>query len=406
MPQKKKNIITIIFDIDSNRRYSKLKAIEKIQLIKNRIHDVCKILKTQNPNDTWIVVWREYGIFERNSNSISNKIKKQLKKEMINISKRYPHLIIIAGTVLTCKKKPVAYLNNVKQYYKKLDWIKKLEEKCSDKQMHQHINKIETVSKKAKNDNASTIRVTSNKARVYFHGKEKRHGKTAPFSENSYIPDAIYQPGKNNNFDPVITIDEYPLDISIGIEICREHADVIHYLKYMVEDKKISQKPLLHFIISNTISLDRKNLCAKLGAIHVDSEEPPRLVLSQDFENQNATIKLYHCKVMEPIQNLIDFIEPEYPVQHKMQQTINDSKKLTWINNYPLTENIKKFLNNFFPSPIKMMMNGFDSGKKSRYQPNQIEKMRFFTDKNNKRKLDEYASSADQIIVKKIKNQP
>lgn len=324
MLRKKKEIALVVFDIDSDKSFKKLKAVEKIELIKNRLHETCRILQKQNPRATWIVSWREYGIRERNTNSISNKIKNKFKKNMLSISKQYPNLIIIAGTVLVRKKRNVSHLEKIKDYYSKLQWADDIEKEENDHEFKQHKKQIEILSKKINEEKLKKIRVTSNKARVYYHGIEKRHGKTTPFDENRNISDAIYQPGKDKNLDPVIVIDEWPHYFSIGIDICREHLNMFQYLKYTVENENDGQKPLLHFIISATIDLDLKSVCAKLGAVHVDSKHSPKLVLSRGYLKQNIAISLYQCHVMTPIKNLIDPITPEYPIQYKLLDQIEE----------------------------------------------------------------------------------
>ena len=82
--------------------YLKLSGIEKLNLIERRLKDVCEQLNISNPNDKWILAWREHGL----STICTPELKKEFKNRMLKLTKSYPHLTIIGGTMLSVKKSP------------------------------------------------------------------------------------------------------------------------------------------------------------------------------------------------------------------------------------------------------------------------------------------------------------
>src|SRR5262245_40027671 len=90
---------------DAFDEYEKLSGEEKIKYVEKRIKDICEQLKDKEPDAMWVVTWREYGITEGGpeSRSISNELKKQFKAAMLDLTRAYPNLTILAGTVSTQK---------------------------------------------------------------------------------------------------------------------------------------------------------------------------------------------------------------------------------------------------------------------------------------------------------------
>lgn len=332
MFRKKNKISLIILDLDKQKSYANLKAMEKIELIEQRIHEVCQLLKKKHPESTWIIAWREYGVRERSNNSISNKINQYFKKEMKKLSQQYPNLVILAGTTLVRKKRNISYINKLKHFYKNIDWAKTIEDENNWQQIKKHKKQIQILEDKAKTENLSKIRVTSNKARVYCQGIEKKHGKTTPFEENEKIADCIYQPGKGNNLSPIINLHKKPINLSIAIDICREHIEEFQYVKYFVENDNWNIKPLLHFIISASMSLHLESISASFAAVHVDNQYAPRIVLSRGYEKENVELHAYSCDVTKPIKQLHFPILLEYPPQFKLLDKIDEMQSIKLIS--------------------------------------------------------------------------
>ena len=319
---KANQIAVIAFDLDTERSYRELSAINKIKLIKRRIQNVCELLKKEKPKATWIFVWREYGIFDINSRSISNIAKQSFKKQMKLLSLKYPNLIIIGGTVATRKKLQGGDLGVIKSYYDSLKLYEEIEDKdeylCN--QIQYHKDDIEDLE-------GCDVIAFANKARVFFHGEEKKHGKLTPYSETIDKLNGIFQPAKGKNLSPILDIKKDPLNIRIGIEICREHLQEFKVLQQYMIDKAIKDKPLLHFVLSNTISLDLDSACASYAVIHVDSHEDNPPVLTRDHHKHNIDFSYYKFLIMQPIKQLNRPVTPVYPLQYRLLDKIDTLTK-------------------------------------------------------------------------------
>lgn len=237
------------------------------------------------------------------------------------ISKKYPNLIIVAGTVLTRKEKRVADLPRLLTYYDSLNWLEAIEKLQGESKEHHHLwqhkNQIEKILQ-GNYEKDKKIIVTSNKARVYYRGIEMRHGKMAPYHETKDLGEfAVYQPGKGNNLNPIIKIND---ELNIAVSICREMQPGFDLVKHA--EKK--DKPMLHFILSHSIPLPVMSLRATKAAIQVDSRYDPIFVLLRDHKVQNGSIKVYPLAVDEKITKLNYIVKSVYPVQFQILDRIDE----------------------------------------------------------------------------------
>lgn len=314
-------IVIIPFMLDADDHYDKLSADEKIEFLAKRIQEVGELLQKQKPDAKTIICWREYGIYDFNSRSISNESRKKLKNTMKAISIKYPNLIIIAGTVLTRKEKTVEDLPKILTYYESLKWLESIEKHQSESKEERHLWLHKNQVQKIQNshyDKDQKIMVTSNKARVYYHGTEIRHGKVAPYDETKGLGElALYQPGKGNNLNSIIKIDD---GLNMAVSICREMQPGFDLVKHAA----VKEIPMLHFVLSHTIPLPLSSLCATDAAIHIDSRYDPTWVLPREYKKQNAIINVYTVALDEKIIKLGNRVKPIYPVQFQILDRIDD----------------------------------------------------------------------------------
>lgn len=315
---QKDDIVIIPFLLDIGKSFKELPPSDKINLLENRIYEVCQILGKTKPNATWIIGWREYGIEGVKGFSITDEERKKLKSVMLAVSAQYPNLVIIAGSILTVKKKKVSELDTILSYYDSLDWLEDLEKKYFTPACHQiskHKEAIRSIQKSLKK--SDDVSVTSNKAVLFHNGSSQRHGKNAPFEENSGISaPVVYQPGKENNASPIITINT---DLTIAVSVCRESDPSIRLISRTIGNRKIP----LQFLLSNTIDFYFNDLCAEFGAIHLDKRFDPRVVLSPNYKLSKIHLEVYPIDVTAKVEKLDTRLEPIYPVQFKLIDQVN-----------------------------------------------------------------------------------
>lgn len=315
-------IVIIPFMLDTDNHYEAFTADEKINLLATRISEVCEILKKQKPNATWIMGWREYGIRDVGKRSISDETRIILKETMKAISRTYPNLIIVAGTVLTRKEKKISDLPKILRYYDDLNWVETKEKSQSDVKERQHLafHRDQLTKLQAKQlDKDQKIMVLANKARIYYRGTEKRHGKIAPYNETQGLGEfAVYQPGKDQNLNPIIKIDD---NLSVAISICREMHPELDLVK---KSHKKDETPLLHFVLSYSIPLPLVSVDATNAAIHLDRCYDPLFVIPRALKKSNVDINVYPIPVHKKVEKLIYRAKPVYPVQFQILDRIDE----------------------------------------------------------------------------------
>jgi len=312
--------------------FTTLPADEKIDRIKIRIQLLCEQLKEKEPNAVWLISWREYGITDSDSRSISNSSRIKLKKTMQELTKQYPNLNIIAGTVSTRKHLNTLDIDEINKRYLMSHSVSELEQKLAkpdDQQRLIHKNRIDTISNF--NLGADVLR---NTCYLFINGKTffgsptqdiQRHDKLAPFNEtaeNKNYPLAVYWHGKARAQKSTFEINylrsaglfDFTTENSFNvlIEICREHG--LNVGLEQLKDKKIPL-PLIHFVLSATCYLIPKNFAGN-HVIHLDSRTKPRWVEIVNLDiSEKATngIKVYQNNIHAQNDNLlIETLDPVF----------------------------------------------------------------------------------------------
>ncbi len=302
-------------DQDEYGVYAHLSAVEKMVRIKKRIIDICEQLKKQHPNAMWILAWQESAIFgKRGLNNeflgkgIHSHLAARFKYQMSELTKRFPNLTIIAGTLPV--RKPVqniGQLNAIKRSYRPYQWISVVEKNVLEDDLEApytlpfktHLNQVSIFIENKKQ--VPDLHAYSKICYIFTskNGEPKifRHDKSAPFEETEnevwydkkfkphHIPD-VFCPARPMHSKQIFTL-EHPTTkepIDIGVEICREH--VIGLLKHLNPEKK----PLLHFILSASCYVDNNNMHCQHSLIHIDSQKEPELrALKGVFEQYKIT---------------------------------------------------------------------------------------------------------------------
>ncbi len=282
----------------------------QLNIFTNKIKEICKKLDEENASKPWIIAWREYGLTDGNERGIPNRYlsldqKRKLKDEMSQLTKDYPQLTIIAGTVATQRpihpeKKPEVE-QEVKteadeQSKKQSDKIHKLKE-AIEKPVYED---YEAATAKAKTKLRTLLMmndffVVKNTSYVFSNGScIAKHDKTVQFEETAGFEPAdkvIFKPGKAKSHNPVI-------NENIGIEICAEHGD--GYMRQHIEVTH-QPKPLIQFILSASKNFDEQNFVSPY-AVHIDSEYKTQLITN--IRKQDAEVTLYTCNVLSDTASL------------------------------------------------------------------------------------------------------
>jgi len=351
-------VVIVALDINKNDddflEFDQLTAIEKIELIEKRIKAICEELETKEPSAAWILTWREYGITDGiDKRAVSSEVKAIFKEKMINLTKQYPNLSIVAGTISTKKhfnSEQEKKLDAIKEFYAEHGWMKEQESKFkeskfkSDKQ--QQIRKEKKKIKELKTSIPKEgFDVVRNTCYLFSEGTIWRHDKTAPMEEtegNIDLQKAIFQPGGSvRNINSLCAV-RHPVQkrtpINLGIEICREHE--FAFLK------KTSQgsKPLIHFIMSDTTNLNLDHIHGEY-AIQLDSTYKPRLILTKDEDLSAIPIRFYQNNLIKNENTLQGPLQPVYPFEKRVLNKLDSIIPLLGGDKRKILEHIKnKFI--------------------------------------------------------------
>lgn len=305
-------IVVIALQIN-NKEYWKLEPKEQIKLLSDRVHEIAGLLTKQKKDATWIITWQECGIRDNNSVSVSEEVKNLFKEEFKKISTIYPNLIVIAGTLLTKKSIEKDNLKKIAEYYKPLKWIEDIDKDYLMRPLYfekRHLKRLQA--------SESPLFAITNTARIYQNGEQKCHGKITPYYEERDDV-TVFQPGKEQNLSPVISIDH----LNIGIEICREHLLKYSVLKKHVNEFKVTP-PQLHFILSDTIPLHLKPICAEHYVLHIDSKSETPPIITRGQKKNKMNLVFYRCDALQPIMKLLEPIAPIYPMQYRLLDLLEE----------------------------------------------------------------------------------
>lgn len=280
MPKGKIAIIALDIlkdDGPNDAYYNKMFAEQKIDAIIKAIREICKQMSSKEDESMWIVVWREYGLYNLGSRYVSTETKKYLKSSMEMLCKDYPKLTVLAGTIATKKffeaAKSHAKAEKLKSYYSVLEQTFT----GNKPKFHLHKNAVEQSAKHLDQG----IFVARNTLYVFQTIEQrfvcKRHDKTYPSEEiNETAKDNIpflFQPGKGRNVSTRIKL-VHPVtgeSFYITTEICVEHVAKAGQHEYTPSS--------LHFLVSDSMVID-PNLIVAPVMVHLDSNEQSSVTTS------------------------------------------------------------------------------------------------------------------------------
>lgn len=330
-------------------KYNALPVEDKIDLLYERMLKVCEELKKKEPNSQWIIAWREYGITDANSKFISNEMKHYLKKTMQSLTKRYPQLTIIAGTVATKKHFSAAEykskLSKIKKYYKQHEWIYKSENQSAVEQKLFHYKKLKELKKKKIDEGIDVIRNTT-----YIFSENKcvaRHDKVAPYfetanvgqrwvlmDENADLTDMVntnrvFQPGNKKNNSTRFTLKKADISMSpidIVFEICKEH------IAGVVANEEKNKKTIadLHFVLGYGATIELDKIRAKVFAAF-DKNIETQLIINQEMTEEEISqlpYHLYRTNILSESGQLHGPIMPIYLQEFKILAIFDELKNL------------------------------------------------------------------------------
>ena len=296
-----------------------LSADQKINIIKQRIINICTELKRSEPDALWLIVWREYGVCGQETIYLTNKERRYLKDEMTALTEQYPQLGILAGTVSSRKyytrvNEKLQMLNQAYQQpeYEQIKKIEAIGTKIEeDGQFLNHESQFRKVEQTTKTDTKG-IFVVRNTAYFFNQGiLYWRHDKITPFEEIEPKSQDIYQPATKKNRSCLLHM-KHPVtgqELVFGIEICREHSFGLLQKEVLVS--KLS-KPLVHFVVGHGTRLQLEHICGTYSLL-LDVLKKPRLV---QVNQQNITkdeIVLYQHNILVEAQELYGPLIPLYP---------------------------------------------------------------------------------------------
>jgi hypothetical protein len=289
---------------------------ERILFLAKRITEIAEELKIQAPDSMWIIVWREYGIqgSARPAINIIPEMKDFFKNQMVKLTRKYPQLTIIAGTIVTKELITREKLHDIKKYYSDLQQGFNSEILSKNSQLIKHQQEVLDLEQ---NTAIKKIFALRNTCYIFFSTRAIRcHDKVMPYRENNYT-NAVFQAAKKNNKNPMVQI-PHPItkeQITIGIEICYEH-----YCGLL----KSSQhpKPLLQFVLSASSNVQADYIFSDY-LIHVDSLSKPRMAVSEAMTNvEELRVELYEANLFKT-DNLRGPLLPVYPRAKQMLDLID-----------------------------------------------------------------------------------
>lgn len=296
-PVDPSKIVIIALDmntsVEDKTNYVAASASHKIALLAERIKQTCEDLAVKEPDAMWVVAWREYGVSDKSHfKGLAPEIRTLLKKTMSELTKQYPQLTIIAGTVSTKKQiQNPEKLDKIIQYYEDHSWVKEIEGQTLFA-MESELAKTAAIQHAGKENEIEVIRNT-----CYIFNKDQiwRHDKITPFFEkNNNDINALYQPGNKKNISnsPLCTL-SHPytnFPVTIGVDICNEHAN--GSLQKLSKDTA-----LLPFVLSSSIPLMSDNMHGRV-VLHADSFYPIKLYhLDSDTDQPPVLIHYYQNNI-------------------------------------------------------------------------------------------------------------
>ncbi len=264
----------------------------KLTKLKNRIINICKQLQQREPNAMWMIVWREHCITSETGESLTTANKQLYEAMLQEITMQYPQLTVIGGTILTkktyyvkkSKQHALNKLNKIKDFFQNnCQWIKENEVINGWESGIKNEEKVLREAKELCVFPSTTFDLYRNTCLVLKGDEIGKQDKIALKDETAYETSRelkVFQPGNKHNAAAFYEQDhpKTGMLITYGIEICHEHQFSVL--------KKIypNEKPLIHFVLSNYISLRLHHLHGYY-ALQLDSKYMPRLLYLGDYND-------------------------------------------------------------------------------------------------------------------------
>lgn len=279
-----------IKDDENYDLYQLMSAREKIENLIRRIFYVCNELTQKEPHAKWMLVWPEYGIANNNKTCLTADEKSIFKKRLQDITRDYPQLAIIAGTVPTERiyagvrtraktAKIKRKLSEIEVAYDAQAWVSRSEVMLAEEEMYrEHRQQLRIM------DRVSETCVVRNTAYVFVGGQcAARHDKIAPYMEwkRSLVSNGLFQIGKGRNANSLMTINyQDGVSIPICVEICRENFFGVARREWMDSGK---ERPVIHFVLSDTIDVANSKVIGQY-LVHSDTRFMNELVQRRDSD--------------------------------------------------------------------------------------------------------------------------
>ncbi len=301
------------------QKFEALTSAERLQFVVDHISEASEKLSKQYPNHMIIYSLNEYFLQSSSSAFQSDQIlKKSFKQTLSDLSKKFPNIVIIAGTLLTQKT-----FNDKAMIKERLKLIKSAYDHVQIYHQTPDLTDEErTALKELTNEvaNLQSLIVVRNTCYVFQDGEIIfRHDKTSAKGERGRAkidhPHVIFQPGKKGKkHDTSLThfkMKHFKTKnpITCHIEICLEHqAGVV-----LKQEDLHSPAGLIHFVLSDWTSINPYALVGKV-AVHSDSFFMTKLFMLDADPMPN--LQFYVCDLMEADSKaLIGPLAPVYPLE-------------------------------------------------------------------------------------------
>lgn len=305
---------------------------EQLNEMSGYIQKICQELDSKEKDAEWIIVWKEYGLTNKESIFIDVNQKARLKEVMSALTKDYPQLTIVSGTVAT--KKTIHAMDSSKIDHDKRQKIIDAygENTYLDSFEDAEVNRVRDHALKTVNL-PGFFSVVLNSAYVFNGGNcIHRHDKTASWQETGNLLNAVFRPGKG-------TARSAYINKKYGIEICREH----HFDTLNNDIKNEGDEPpLIQFVLSSPVELTAKHM-ASPHMINLDCHRGVRWCTEVDKSNSEVDVYKFDPRSMTPalevvqprdkIQLLYDFVEEQIETMHEKLNYLD------WAIQYIMGEN-------------------------------------------------------------------
>lgn len=325
------------------KEYAELSARGKIDKLVKRIELICEKFKSEIPtNVSWIIGWREHGVFEPQLDfknfpnaaayklPLSVETKAYLQEEMKKIIVKYPKLTILAGTIAverslqdseTKISSTSEKLDKINNRFSNFAWMEQLEKESADEEITKERKRI-TAFKKS---DPKVLRVVSNTSYIFTsepsRGEEVKakmitRRKASPFCESALHQ--IFRPASSRTHQPQFQIYNQTTNetLSFGLEICREH--YFGPLK-----RQVAEKPLVHFILSDTIYPLVKHVHGHY-AVLLDSKASPSLISTEEKPSTENAVLLYEHDLLTENSLVRGPLQPFYPLNYQLRDKLED----------------------------------------------------------------------------------